>query len=431
VSDIGEIEEAFPHSKTHVTAMKAFAGRSVLSIIVGHLASAPRVQKEAGALRAAGARVIVRGNWSDPRLADEDLALARELDIDFAAVTDLRRSSGKLGDRLRHRLANEGFNRLGLASPRTLGHGGPELLHAARQIKADLTMVHSEPGLWIGRKLLGEGHRVGVDFEDWFSHDLSPEDRRPPVRTELQGHERFLLRHAHCCLTTTRVLAEALARDAGTPRVPAVVRNCFPAIEPDEALPGVADPVDWPAVSFYWFSQTIGPGRGLETLAQALPLLRGDWRLNLRGSIRGYGDWFTNTFPPELRARIRCLDVVSNAELPARTRSHDVGLALEVPYCLNKELTASNKIHEYLRGGLAVIATRTRGQEEVMHASPGSGVLVAPGDPVALAAAMQRMVDDAPGLRECRLASAEAGSATWDWKRQQPILLRAMADALA
>ena len=411
--------------------MEAFAGRSVLSLIVGHLASAPRAQKEARALRAAGARVVVRGNWFDPQLADEDLALARELDIDFAAVTDLRRGSWKLGDRLRHRIANEGFNRFGLVSTRILGHGGPELLHAARRINADLTMVHSEPGLWVGRKLLEEGHRVGVDFEDWFSHDQPPEDRGSPVRTVLQDHERYLLNNAHCCLTTTRVLAEALARDAGTSRVPVVVRNCFLAIEPGQVLPGVADLADSPAVSFYWHSQTIGPHRGLETLAQALPLLQGDWRLNLRGSLRGYGEWFTNTFPRDLQGRIRCLEVVSNAELPGRTRSHDVGLALEVPYCLNKELTASNKIHEYLRGGLAVIATQTQGQEEVMQASPDSGVLVAPGDPVALAAAMQRMVDDAPRLHACRLASAHAGRTTWDWKLQQPILLRAMADALA
>lgn len=406
-------------------------GRTVMSVIVGHLASAPRAQKEAKALRDAGAQVIIRGNWVDPALADEDLALARALDVDFEPVTDLRREGGRLLDRWRHRLAHESCNRLGVLSARVLGPGAPELLRAARRIGADLTMVHSEPGLWVGRQLLAEGRRVGVDFEDWFSCDQLPSDRKVSVRDALQVLERYMLCNANCCLTTTQVLAAALAEYAGTPRLPTVVPNCFPAIDAEQPLPGEADTIDGSAVSFYWFSQTIGPGRGLEALAQALPLLRGDWQLNLRGAMRGYQDWFEDTFQGEVRARIHCLDPVTNAELPARTRSHHVGLALELPYCPNKVLTASNKIHEYLRAGLAVIATDTRGQDEVMRASPGAGVLIGAGDPCALAAAMQRMLDDPHHLRECRQHAADAGRTVWDWARHEPVLLRALADALA
>lgn len=422
-----------PLSSESMTVLPSdmFRGRTVMSVIVGHLASAPRAQKQAKVLRAAGAEVIIRGNWFDPALVDEDLALARALDVDFEPVTDLRRAGGRLMDRWRHRMAHESCNRFGFLSARVLGPGAPELLRAARRIKADLTMVHSEPGLWVGRKLLEEGQRVGVDFEDWFSCDQLPSDRKVSVRNALQVLERHMLCHAHCCLTTTQVLAEALAEYAGTLRVPTVVRNCFPAIDSEQALPGEADRVDGSAVSFYWFSQTIGPGRGLEALAQALPMIRGEWQLHLRGSLRGHREWFENTFTREVRVRIRCLDPVTNAELPARTRSHDVGLALELPYCLNKQLTASNKIHEYLRAGLAVIATDTRGQQEVMQASPGAGVLVGAGDPEALAAAMQRMVDEPLHLRTCQQHAADAGRSVWNWAAQEPILLRALADALA
>jgi len=413
----------------------ALSGRTIMIVIVGHLASAPRAQKEARALRNAGAKVIIRGNWSNPGLVDEDLALARSLDVDFAPVTDLRKNGGSLSDRLRHRLAHEVHNRLGPVPFSVLGPGGPELLRAAERINADLTMVHSEPGLWVGRKLLARGQRVGVDFEDWFSHDQLPADRPESVRRVLQTHERYLLRNAHCCLTTTAVMAQAMAEDAGISRLPTVVRNCFPAKPEDSAgdasCLSPSDRLDRSAVSFYWFSQTIGPGRGLEQLAQALPLIRGDWQLYLRGSMHGYRDWFESTFSPELRRRIHCLEPVSNVDLPARSGAHDVGLALELPYCPNKELTASNKIHEYLRAGLAVIATNTRGQHEVMDASPGAGVLVGAGDAQALAEAMQRMLDDPRHLRSCRERAAEAGRSVWDWARHEPVLLRALAGALA
>ena len=411
-------------------AAAAFAGRTVLILIVGHLASAPRAQKEARALRAAGARVLVRGNWSHAALVAEDLALARELDVDFAPVTDLRRQGGSSADRWRQRLAR-GANRFGLVSGRVLGPGAPELLREARRIRADLTMVHSEPGLWVGEKLLAQGLRVGVDFEDWFSRDQLPADRNASVRRVLDRLERHLLRHAHCCLATTEVMANALAGHAGATRIPTVVRNCFPAIDLAAAAGGSADPVRLSATRFYWFSQTIGPGRGLETLAQALPLLRGDWQLTLRGAIEGHRDWFAQTFQAEVRDRIVCLGPVSNAELPHRTRSHQVGLALELPYCPNKELTASNKIHEYLRAGLAVIATRTSGQEEVMRASGGAGAMVEPGDPQALAAAMQRMLDDPDHLHNCRRQAGQAGRTVWDWARHEPTLLAPLARALA
>jgi glycosyltransferase involved in cell wall biosynthesis len=408
----------------------AWRGRTVLIVIVGHFASAPRAQKEAAALRAAGARVFVRGNWNDPALVAEDLALARRLDVDFAPATDLRRAGGHLGDRLRHRFARLLHEWTGRVLPRTLGPGAPELLRAARGLRADLTMVHSEPGLWLGRRLLGDGLRVGVDFEDWFSHDQLPGDRSEPVRAVLRELERFHLHQAHCCLATTQVMADALARDAGTARVPAAIPNCFPD-DGGRVLPDRADGPGATAVSFYWFSQTIGPARGLEALAEALPLLRGDWVLHLRGTLGAHAGWFDALFPPALRARIHVLAPVSNADLPGHSRAHDVGLALELPYCDNKRLTASNKIHEYLRVGLAVIATATEGQEEVMRASPGAGQLVAAGDAAGLAAAMQRMIDAPDALRACKRMSADAGARTWDWARFEPRLLAALGSALS
>lgn len=414
-------------------ACARISGSKVLLLIVGHLASAPRAQKEAAALRAAGAQVMIRGNWHDSVLAEEDIALARALDVDFAAVSDLRRDgAGSLGDRIRHRAAREAFIRFGMVTPRVHGPGAPELLRAARRIGADLTMVRSEPGLWVGRQLLAEGRRIGVDFEDWFSQDQLPEDRNIRARTVLQELERHLLRHAHCCVTTTRALADALALDAATTRVPTVVPNCFPAALDAAAGPAVrmSEAVPEGVVSFYWVSQTIGPGRGLEALARALPLLQGNWRLTLRGALHGHRDWFEQTFPESLRTRIRCLEPVPNAELPLRTAAHDVGLALEIPYCPNKELTASNKLFEYLRAGLAVIATGTRGQDEIMRACPGAGMVVAPGDPAALAQSMQAMLDDPIGLLRVREQARRAGREVWNWERHAPALLSALASGL-
>lgn len=401
-------------------------GRRVLSLVMGHLSSSPRVQKQARALRDAGAIVTVRGNWMDPGLADEDLALAHELDIDFAPMIDLRPRAGRLSDRLRHRLAGEAFVRAGFLSPRVLGPGAWELLRFAAAHDADLVTVHSESGLWVADRLVRAGRCVVVDFEDWFSHDQLPVDRPEPVRAWLRRLETFLLHEAAACLATTEAMASALQEAApGAPR-PTVVRNCFPfPTDVDAGITRSQGPV-----SFYWYSQTIGPGRGLEVLAEALQLIEGEWTLTLRGALRSNARWFEAVFGEVHRDRIHVEPPVANARLWAATRVHDVGLALEVPYCRNKELTASNKIHEYMRAGVAVIATATAGQEEVMRESAEAGALVPTGDPVALAAAMQAMIDSPERLASSRRAALEAARRAWDWNAYAPHLLSALAGAM-
>jgi glycosyltransferase involved in cell wall biosynthesis len=405
------------------------AGTTLLILIGGHLATAPRPQKEARALREAGARVLVRGTWWDEALAAEDLALARALGVDYRPVVDLR-GGGALGVRLRQRAARELFRRTGIATARAFGLGAPELLREALRIRADLTMVHSEAGLWAARELLARGLRVCVDFEDWFSQDIPAAERSQRPQAALQALERHLLREAQVCLAPTRCMAEALARDAGTDRIPVAIPNCFPAAEREAAAQGPRDPRPTDAVSFYWFSQTLGPGRGLETLAAALPHLQGNWHLALRGALRTHREWFERTFPEPLRQRLQVLNLVPNAELLSRSMSYDVGLALEEPTCPNKDLTASNKLFEYLRAGLAVIATQTQGQDEGLSACPEAGVRVPPSDPQALAQAMQKYLDDPGILWNARQRALEAGAGPWAWEAHAGRLRGALAGAM-
>jgi glycosyltransferase involved in cell wall biosynthesis len=403
--------------------------KTIAILIGGHFASAPRAQKEAAALAKAGARVLVRGTWSNPKFAEEDCQLAIALGVDFKPVVSVIGQSGRQV-RLKQKLARILFSQFGIVTARAYGMAAPELLSEARKIEADLTMVHSEAGLWAAKKLLASGYRVGVDFEDWFSQDLPEADRKSRPVLQLQELERYVLKNAHCCFATTRIMAEALAKDAGCARVPIAIPNCFPANPNPGIEPDGQDEKQTDLVSFYWVSQTIGPGRGLETLAHALTLLKGKWQLALRGDLRGYRSWFDDVFPEQVREHVKLLHVVPNRELLNRAMSHDVGLALEIPYCPNKELTASNKIFEYLRAGLAVIATDTMGQQEVMSACPHAGQLVKSGNAESMATAMQLMIDNKPVLVNSKKASQLAGKDVWAWKHYEDVLVNTVAAAL-
>lgn len=405
---------------------------TLLILIGGHLATAPRPQKEAAAARDAGFRVIMRGNWWSDRLAKEDLELAQRIGIDFAPVMDLRQRSPKaFAFKLKQRLAREWFLRTGHATARSLGWSGPEMLSEALRVKADLTMAHSEMGLWVADQLLARGFKVGVDFEDWFSEDLMESERRCRPIKLLKHLERRLIKEAHATFATTRVMAEALAIDANCKRTPLPIPNCFPWSEAPQPGIGPRDEREPNAVSFYWYSQTIGPGRGLESLGRALQTLKGNWELHLRGELRGYDAWFRSTFPSSIHSRIHLHPSVSNRELPARTSSHDVGLALEVPHCASRDLTATNKIFEYLRAGLAVVASRTQGQCEVMAACPDAGWLIQPDSHEALAEVLQRCLDSPEKMHHAKHEARNAGASAWAWEGIKPALIDALKKTLS
>ena len=125
-------------------------------------------------------------------------------------------------------------------------------------------------------------------------------------------------------------------------------------------------PASGKALRLYWFSQTIGPDRGLEDAVRAMGVLvNHDIELHLRGK------WQTG-YEERLRAiaaeagarqgRIISHEPADADEMVRLAATYDVGLALEPPVTVNNDILLSNKIFTYILGGTAVIATRTRGQ---------------------------------------------------------------------
>ena len=223
----------------------------ILILIGAHLCTAPRPQKEAAALAAAGHDVTVRGIWFDSVLAERDRLLMADQPWQFSPVLDFRPQHRlqRWQIRLQSRFAREQFQRYGKFSPNLLGYGATAMLKAALQAQADLTIVHSEAGLWVGDRLLDYGLQVGVDFEDWFSQDLLPAARARRPIAQLQQLEARLAQNCSYCLTTSNALANQLSQDYQAP-APTVIYNVFPHI----ATP--LRPNSTPTL--HWFSQKIG-----------------------------------------------------------------------------------------------------------------------------------------------------------------------------
>ncbi|MEO5372346.1 MAG: glycosyltransferase [Magnetococcus sp. DMHC-1] len=408
----------------------------ILILIGAHLASAPRPQKEAMALLAAGHDVEILGVWSSQAWVERDALLMQEGIWHFQPALDFRPQGWRgmvknIGVRLQSRWARELFRRRGRVTPALLGYGVHHLLRAALARRADLTIVHAEGGLWVGEQLRQAGLRVGVDFEDWFSEDLTAAMRQSRPLTFLRRLEQDALRNCRYALTTSHALAASLAERYETP-APQVVYNVFPWAD-RETLDTLAldRPPGRQRVSLHWFSQTLGPGRGLEFLFAALPHMRIPVEIHLRAQDSpGSREWLARQLSPVWRERVFVHPLVPNRDLLSRIAEHDVGLSLDDTVIPSRDLTVTNKLFQYLLAGLFIVATDTRGQREILGDHPEAGILVPSGDARHLAAALDELAGNPLRLAAGRKAALELAKSRYCWELQAPVVVEAVERAL-
>jgi len=183
--------------------------------------------------------------------------------------------------------------------------------------------------------------------------------------------------------------------------------------------------------SLHWFSQTIGAGRGLESLFRSLSLISIPMEVHLRGNCTASARrWLDQLVPGSWQEKVFIHPTVPNSELLSRIAEHDIGLALEIPELESRNLTVTNKLFQYLQAGLAVIATDTAGQREVFARRPEIGSLIPADDPRAMALAIEELLKDKRKLSGARAAALKAAEEEFCWEKQQHKLLTAAEAAL-
>ena len=403
------------------------ASARILVLTTSPLCRNPRVLKEAITLGTAGFDVTVATVANTFRFETYDDEIMRTAPFRKVTVDHLGRDGrGRrraLASRLGTWLARRAV-RFGLQPAQALGPVRA-LARIARAVPSDLAIAHTETALVIALRLAKLGRRVAADFEDWHSCDLLPEARRGRPLRLIRRVESELMRRSAYVSTTSHAMAEALQAAFGGAR-PIVITNSFPL---------QADPARGPRPgppAFFWFSQTVGPGRGLEAFIAAWGQTRRPSRLCLLGDIDPrYGQHLAAMAPPERRSRLQFLPVASPAELPSIIARHDIGLALEPNAPANKNYTISNKLLQYFNAGLAVLASDTAGQREVFARAPESGIILRLDDPAALGRALDEFLSDPARLARMGAAARRAAEEIYCWEREAPGLITAVENALA
>jgi glycosyltransferase involved in cell wall biosynthesis len=201
---------------------------------------------------------------------------------------------------------------------------------------------------------------------------------------------------------------------------PRVIYNSFPSEERPLPSGRNRDRIDGSVPSIVWFSQTIGPGRGLEALVAALDGIDEPFELHIRGTARpGYREALLDGASERLRSRIHFHARVPQDELLSRLAEHDIGYCGELSDCRNHDLTIANKAFEYMRAGLAIVASDTTGQVEVARRAPSALRLFRQEDVADLTRQIRALLLDPDELARSKGAARQALRDCFGWAAQK------------
>ena len=173
------------------------------------------------------------------------------------------------------------------------------------------------------------------------------------------------------------------------------------------------------ALRLFWFSQNIGPNRGLEIIIEAMNLIDFDLSLTLLGNIRD-----TNYLDRLLKMSNKAHMIQLMAPVPPEqifkiAAGFDIGIAAEIPYCENRNVCLTNKIFTYLLAGNCVLASDTDAQKDLMEQYPQVGMVYRHNDPADLAGKIRLLAENREFLENCRKASTDVAARKLNWETER------------
>jgi glycosyltransferase involved in cell wall biosynthesis len=411
--------------------------RRVTVVTSGHLSTCPRMLKAADALDAAGYDVRVVATQHEPwaAAADEDVRSRRTWPV---TVVDYRRQenaplywrSGVVhraaraaaraagADRAPFAVVARAFARVHDALVRAIGAQPSELIYGGTT------------GALAAVAEAGRRSRTpfAIDLEDFHRAETSGPDA-PLVGALAARVEQSAADGAAFVTTSSEAIAAEYQRACGIDAT--VIHNTFPlpTHSPDFFRS------DSSRLRIFWFSQTIGPGRGLEQAVTAIGRVDSDAELTLLGRPQA-------SFVEDLLAAARTsaprLRIVHRAPVPPdaivdAARGHDIGLALELSPPRNRAICLTNKALTYILAGVPVLLGDSEGQHDLGVELGRGAALVNPHDADAVAAAIRRWALDPAALDCAKRTAWHCAARRWHYEHESErgVLYQLVREALA
>lgn len=403
-------------------------------ITPGHVSSTPRIVKEAEALAEAGYDVRLVASSHYPPVEPLDEAVLARANWQTTCVRTHAGPHAMLG-RLRRRWLRRfrpAVEQLTLQQALRLHYPGlAQLVSAAVATEADFFHGHCVAGLAAAAQAAARrGVPYGFDAEDFHEAETVEVERDPFEGAVIRRVLGAYLCKASLLTAAAPLIADEFARRNGVQMQ--VILNVFPRRDAPAA------PVARPPVSnanplrLYWFSQTIGPGRGIEQMLAVAGKMKLPVELHLRG------------FAPEPNvAQLQAVAVKTGAterlkflppgkpdDMVRLAADSDLGLSIEESVPLNRDLCLTNKIFVYLLAGVPQLMSRTSAQTAMARELGEAALLSNIHDAEGTARLLDNFFTDAIRVEKARRKAGELATNRYCWEVEKRAWLAAVERAV-
>ena len=243
------------------------------------------------------------------------------------------------------------------------------LIRGAKKYKADLYIAHNIGALPAAVKTAALYHSLsGFDAEDFHRQEVSDDVNSYKFKLFKYIEDKYLPA-VNYLTASSPLIAEKY--DVLYNKSVTTLLNVFPKT----TIPVVIKNDNAP-LKLFWFSQTIGPHRGLEMAIKAIGLCEIKPELHLLGQLADGYKQHLLTLAEKTGA---CIDFIffyepiKSDEIFSFSSRFDIGLASDTEICLNRDISLTNKLFCYIQSGLAVAAYGTMAQATFMESEPQIG----------------------------------------------------------
>lgn len=398
----------------------------------GQIGSNPRVVKEAQALHEKGFDVTVIATRTLDIVEPRDQSIMRRIPWCLERL-DLRsrwRWRLKRASQVAYRRA---YITTGNGQLADLGFSAftKPVMAAALRTPADLYIAHYPAALPVAATAARRhSAQYAYDAEDFHLGDWPEHPEYNIERSLVRAIEgQYLPQCAHVTASSPGI-AGAYAAAYGIKR-PDVVLNAFPLAQapPGPTTRGTIDP----GPSLYWFSQTVGPDRGLECAVRAIGLSRACPHLYLRGTpVAGFVEGLQKIAAEYGAAdRLHVLPPAEPDEMERLAAEYDVGLVAENGHPAGRALALANKLFTFLVAGVPPIISDTAAHRAFADEAGLSAYLYPIDNAEALAATLDHLLCDPARLAAARGEAFGLGRKRYNWETEKGALLAAVGRSLA